>query len=99
MTGPSTAATATTTNPFDLTGSTALVTGAARGLGHAIALDLARAGADVVLGMRDPRAPFPHGGPCRFRRLRLRTSRDSEQSQSWESAHPNDRSDDRPSQD
>ena len=30
------------------------MTGAARGLGRAIALDLARAGADVVLGMRDP---------------------------------------------
>ena len=46
--------TTTTANSFDLSGSTALVTGAARGLGHAIALDLARAGADVVLGMRDP---------------------------------------------
>ena len=46
--------TTSTANPFDLTGSTALVTGAARGLGNAIALDLARAGANVVLGMRDP---------------------------------------------
>ena len=44
------------TNPFDLTGTTALVTGASRGLGHAIALELALAGADVVLGMRDPSA-------------------------------------------
>jgi NAD(P)-dependent dehydrogenase (short-subunit alcohol dehydrogenase family) len=38
---------------FDLTGQVALVTGAARGLGRAISLALANAGADVALGFRD----------------------------------------------
>jgi NAD(P)-dependent dehydrogenase (short-subunit alcohol dehydrogenase family) len=37
---------------FDVTGKVAMVTGAARGLGRAIALALADAGADVVLGLR-----------------------------------------------
>ena len=38
---------------FDLAGQVARVTGAARGLGRAISLALAHAGADVALGFRD----------------------------------------------
>jgi NAD(P)-dependent dehydrogenase (short-subunit alcohol dehydrogenase family) len=40
---------------FRLDGQAALVTGAARGLGRAIAVALAHAGADVALGLRDAR--------------------------------------------
>ena len=44
---------------FDLKGQVALVTASARGLGRAIALALAHAGADVALGLRDRNS---HGG-------------------------------------
>ena len=47
---------------FDLSGRVALVTGAARGLGEAIALALAHAGADVVLGLRDASSAPPVAG-------------------------------------
>ena len=42
---------------FNLNGKVALVTGAARGLGNAISLALAHAGADVALGLRDVNTP------------------------------------------
>ena len=42
------------TSPFDLSGKTAFVTGANTGIGQAIAVGLARAGADIVVVGRTP---------------------------------------------
>ncbi|HEU4627072.1 MAG TPA: 2-dehydro-3-deoxy-D-gluconate 5-dehydrogenase KduD [Steroidobacteraceae bacterium] len=42
------------TNPFDLGGRTALVTGANTGIGQAIAIALARAGANIIAAGRTP---------------------------------------------
>jgi NAD(P)-dependent dehydrogenase (short-subunit alcohol dehydrogenase family) len=47
------------TNPFDLTGKIALVTGASRGLGQYFGRALARAGADLVITSRDAAALKP----------------------------------------
>ena len=44
------------TNPFSLTGKIALVTGASRGLGFAMAKSMAEAGAHVILNSRDQAA-------------------------------------------
>lgn len=41
---------------FDLTGRTAIVTGGSRGIGRAVAVGLARAGADLVVTARDDTA-------------------------------------------
>ena len=62
-------------NQFDLSGKTAFVTGASRGLGRTFANALARAGADVAVTSRTPRTcatPVPRSrrwgaAPCRSR--------------------------------
>lgn len=43
-------------NPFDLSGRRALITGASRGIGHAIATALGAAGAHVIINGRTPQA-------------------------------------------
>jgi len=50
---------------FDLSGQTALITGAAGGLGQAIALAFARQGADLVLADRDGAASEAVAARCR----------------------------------
>ena len=59
---------------FDLSGRTALVTGASRGLGGAIARALARAGAEVVLNARDREALEAQAAEFRAEGLRCRTA-------------------------
>jgi len=46
-------------NPFDLSGKVAIVTGTSRGLGQHLARALADAGADLVITSRDPAALKP----------------------------------------
>ena len=45
-------------SPFDLSGKTAFVSGASRGLGKGFALALARAGADLVISSRTGEGPL-----------------------------------------
>lgn len=59
---------------FDLSDRVALVTGASRGLGAAMALGLARAGAEVVLNGRDSEALEKQAEALRAEGLRCRIS-------------------------
>src|SRR6202171_5343148 len=60
--------------PFDLSGKVALVTGAYRGLGFAIAQGLARAGANVVLNGRRQEAIDSAAESLRGEKLDVSTS-------------------------
>jgi len=60
--------------PFDLTGKVALVTGAYRGLGFAIAQGLARAGATVVLNGRNQEALDQAATSLTAQRLKVTTA-------------------------
>ncbi len=62
---------------FSLRGKSAIVTGAARGLGHAMALALAEAGADIIAVDLEPLGAVDHavterGARCATRELDLR---------------------------
>ncbi|MEO8687805.1 MAG: SDR family oxidoreductase [Solirubrobacteraceae bacterium] len=62
---------------FSLRGTSAIVTGAARGLGHAMALALAEAGADIIAVDGEPLGAVDHavterGARCATRELDLR---------------------------
>ena len=62
MTGPDTTMNETTIRLFDLSGKVAVVTGAARGLGAAMAHGLAGAGAKVLASdIQDPIVPPANG--------------------------------------
>jgi gluconate 5-dehydrogenase len=59
---------------FDLTGRVALVTGASRGLGAAMAEGFARAGAEVILNGRDQAALDSRAEAMRAEGLKVRTA-------------------------
>jgi NAD(P)-dependent dehydrogenase (short-subunit alcohol dehydrogenase family) len=65
------------TDPFSLSGRTALVTGASRGIGAAIAAALDRAGARVALAARDAVALARVAGPLRHDPVVLTTDLES----------------------
>ena len=62
-------------NLFSLKGKAALITGAGRGLGRAIALAFADAGADVVLCSRTPAEVEAVAGEARSRGVRAEALR------------------------
>jgi gluconate 5-dehydrogenase len=62
------------TSPFDLSGKVALVTGAYRGLGFAIAQGLARAGASVVLNGRKKDLLDAAASDLRAKKLKVSTA-------------------------
>lgn len=59
---------------FDLTGRVALVTGASRGLGAAMSVGLARAGAEVILNGRDQATLDTQAEAMRQEGLKVRTA-------------------------